>query len=87
MISANNTTPFGVADPTRSIAADRIITYSILFKSPNMKNDVKIFVVFCNMIICDIVPREMSCVGRKQYYKVMEVVLLLYWTLLFCLDI
>lgn len=42
MISANNTIALGVDGPTRSIAADKIITYKILFNNPNMKNEANV---------------------------------------------
>ena len=58
MISANSTTPFGVAEPTRSTAAERIMTYKMLLSNPNIKNDVKIFVWCSNDIIVDDVAKE-----------------------------
>lgn len=41
--SDNKTIAFGVDGPTKSIAADKIITYKILFSNPNMKNEANVF--------------------------------------------
>ena len=53
--SDNKTIAFGVAGPTKSIAADNIITYKILFNNPNIKNETKIL---CDSDIINIIQFE-----------------------------